>query len=43
MGVGVLGAPDPARARSSDQLLRYATPPPWNTAPVKTLQCSPLK
>ena len=40
-GRGV-GGPGP-RARSSDQLLRYATPPPWKTALFKTLQCSPLK
>ena len=42
VGVGVLGAPDPAPEAVTNY---YVTrpPPPWKTALLKTLQCSPLK
>ena len=42
MGVGVLGAPDPATEAVTNY---YVTPPPppWKTALLKTLQRSPLK
>ena len=42
MGVGVLGAPDPAPEAVTNY---YVTPPPppWKTAFLKPLPCSPLK
>ena len=42
MRVGVLGAPDPGPEAVTNY---YVTPPPppWKTAPLKTLPCSPLK
>ena len=41
VGVGVLGAPDPAQEAVTNYYVD--PPPPWKTALLKTLQCSPLK
>ena len=43
MGVEVLGAPDPAPEAVTNYCVKPPPPPPWKTAPLKTLPCSPLK
>ena len=42
MGVGLLGAPNPAPEAVTNYYV-MPPPPPWKTALLKTLQCSPLK